>query len=704
MKNLFKKVLTAAALCLTVLAVSGAVKANAAVTVTYEPATDTIKSDQKAVAYILKKADGVTLKSTATGIDLAANTAVSLTDDLGIKATNKDIYLYVVSEAITKDVTSAKPTFTLKGQQAKKLTGTINYTKADTATATGVLSAVAVDKDNKTIADPSIVWSTEEAGIYEAVDSFTGEELADRLANGATIYIKMLGNSTYRTSKAVKVKIAKQSKAPSVKLDVKKSTIALKNGYDFVLAAKTGENYALADGAKWCTVLPYLKDSGNANAIVPNANVTTGYIPLDKKDAAAKTSATAYTKTKVKALSLVDLAANLSTTEKPIKLADGFSFGVRKSATNKKPASAVTWCDLQAQAAAPVIYTEENTSSYDIIAQGTDVKFKTTDIANATWMEDKSNPWSGIGKNVEAKSGAKTDGTAAKYEMAVILEADLDNVDWSTVAWKAIKKGTSITEKTSTKYCLTGSTNKKTAVFTKTNAATTKGSANAKAVLLIRRAGVKGKTINNCVLASECMTTYLFKNTDGGRTVYQWITEGAKVGADAYQYVITVKTWQKGETDYSWTADATRTISGYAEVKKPATYTFEDPDGFAYDMASLSTGATATGKKIEIAAGTTTTDSKTVSINLQQKAKLVVKYDGLSTADKKNDSEVEVFLGVSKEITDKVLTVSGYTVKSVKIGTVDATVPSDKYSVTANTGKEVITITYEKAPEPAPEG
>lgn len=679
MNKLFKKVLTVATLCLASFAIAGAAKANAGVT--YDPATDTIKSNTDCVAYVLSKSGkDVTIKASTEPVALPANTAVSVTEDLGIKA-GKEINLYVADAQITENKkVQANATFVL----AKKVTGAINYTKADTATATGVLSAVALDADKNPIENASFVWATEEDGTYADADTFKGSDLAAMLEEGGTIYIKMLGNADYRNSKPVKVKIAKQAKAPSVKIDVKKNTIALKNGYDFVLAAKTDENYALAENATWFTVLPYLKDSGNPDAIAA------GYTPLDKKDAAAKTSKTAYTKTKVKALSLLDFAKKLGKSD----LKADFSFGVRKSATNKKPASAVSYYDLAGQKAAPSIYTEQNTSSYDIIAQGADVKFKALDIVNSTLPKTKDDPaWTGIGAEVKPAADAVVDGTTAKYEMAVIATADLPNVDWSTVAWKAIKKGTSITEKTSTKYCLTGSTTPKKAAFTKTNAATAKGSANAKAVLLIRRAGVKGKTINDCVLASEYMTTYLFKNTADGKTVYQWITEGAKVGADAYQWTINVLTWQKGDSKYDWTKDATRTISGYAEVKKPATYTFEDPDGFAFDMASLSTGATATGKKIEIAAGTTTTDSKTVSINLQQKAKIKVKYSGLTGDKKIADAEVEVKLGVPADITSFVKAVDGYTA-TVKIGDTSITKADNKYMATANTEKDDITISY----------
>lgn len=685
MNKLFKKVLTVATLCLASFAIAGAAKANAGIT--YDPLTDTIKSDKACVAYVFSKADKDTkIKAGTEGIALAANTPVSVTEDLGIKVA-KDIHLYTAAAAPTEDIVE-KAEWNLAAQQAKKLTAVIDYTKADNTAATNVISAVALDADGKTIESPVIYWAEEEAGTYAAADTFTGAKLAGMLENGGTIYIKMIGNADYRTSKVYKVKIAKQAKAPSVKIDVKKNTIALKNGYDFVLAAKTGENYALAENATWFTVLPYLKDSGNAVAIA------SGYTPLDKKDAAAKTSATAYTKTKVKALSLLDFAKKLGKSD----LKADFSFGVRKSATNKKPASAVSYYDLAGQKAAPSIYTEQNTSLYDIIAQGADVKFKALDIVNSTLPKTEGGlAWTGIGAEVKPAADAVVDGTAAKYEMAVILKADLANVDWSTVAWKAIKKGTSITEKTSTKYCLTGSTTKKQAAFTKTNAATEKGSANAKAVLLIRRAGVKGKTINDCVLASEYMTTYLLKDTGAdGKAVFQWITEGAKVGADAYKYVIKVKTWQKGDGDeYAWTEDASKAITGYQVVGKSAEYTFADPEGFVYDLSG-EIGASVEGKKITIASGTKYS-TKDVTVKLQQKAKLVVKYEGLSTADKKNDSEVEVILGVSKEITDKVLTVSGYTVESVKIGTVDATIASDKYSVTANTGKEVITITYKKA-------
>lgn len=678
MNKLFKKVLTVATLCLASFAIAGAAKANAGIT--YDPIADTIKSDTAQVAYVFSKGDKDTkIKADTEGIALAANTAVSVTEDLGIKVA-KDIHLYTADAAPTEDVV-VKSNYNLSAQQAKKLTAVIDYTKADDAAATNVLSAVALDADKKPIENPVIYWAEEEAGTYAAANTFTGAKLAGMLENGGTIYIKMIGNADYRTSKVYKVKIAKQAKAPSVKIDVKKNTIALKNGYDFVLAAKTGENYALAENATWFTVLPYLKDSGNAVAIA------SGYTPLDKKDAAAKTSATAYTKTKVKALSLLDFAKKLGKSD----LKADFSFGVRKSATNKKPASAVSYYDLAGQKAAPSIYTEQNTSSYDIIAQGADVKFKALDIVNSTLPKTEGGlAWDGIGAEVKPAADAVVDGTAAKYEMAVILKADLDNVDWSTVAWKAIKKGTSITEKTSTKYCLTGSTTKKQAAFTKTNAATEKGSANAKAVLLIRRAGVKGKTINDCVLASEYMTTYLFKTTGAdGKAVFQWITEGAKVGAHAFKYVITVNTWQDG----AWKADATKTITGYGLADNSVEYTFVDPEGFVYDLSG-EIGATVSGKKITIAGGAKDA-TKDVTVKLQQKAKIKVKYVVPTGDDKIAESEIEMLLGVAQDIADKV-NKTGYTAE-VKIGTTTVTPADGKYMATAVTAKDIITVTYAKA-------
>lgn len=697
MKNLFKKVLTAAALCLTVLAVSGAVKAQAA-TLEYDAATDSIKGS--GVAYIVKNADTVKIKASAEPIALST-TAQSL-KELGCKEGNA-VYFYIADAALTEDA-EVKANKTILATKAKKVTGVIDYTAADNDASTNGLSATVIDPDKKTVTGLKLYWSEdgEAFKLNENTTALTGAYLKSKLEAGATIYIKVVDSTNAtRTSKAVKVKIAKQAKAPSVKLDVKKSTIALKNGFDFVLATKTGENYAIAQKESkdlpWNTVLPVLKDSSNADAIV------TGYTPLDKKADGAKASTTAFTKTKVKALSLADFVTELGN---GASLADGFSFGVRKSATTKKPASAVAFYDVKAQTPAPQIYTEQNTSSYDIIAQGADVKFKTPTIVNAAWKVVENavsytGVWTGIGEDVKlsTESSIKKDEAAAKYEMAVIATADLANVDWTTVSWKAIKAGTNISEKTSTKYCVKGSTTKKSAAFSKANAATTvntDGSNDAKVVLLIRRAGVKAKTISDSTIASEYMVTFLLKATGAdGKPVYQWKTNGAKVGADAYTYEITVKTWQKATSGYAWTADKTKTIIGYCSTESDATYTFEDPDGFAYDLASVS-GATAEGKKITIAKGAKDAN-KEVSINLQEKATIKIKFAGLATADKKDDAEVEMILGVAKEITSNVAAPTGYAISSVKIGDNPITPADNKYTATVNTAKDEITVTYEKA-------
>ncbi len=243
------------ALCLTCFGVAKvSAAAPAAQSATYNPQNDTITATTASQVFILKAEKDNKLKAGATGIDLDANVPVALAD-LGIKGTTKDVFLYVCAKTDIDDEggVTVNANLVIKAQEAKKIVGQINYPKAD-AGQSDFLSATVTDAKGNEISNPVIYWwdGESEAG-YAPANTFTSAMLSEMLETGGTIYIKQLGTATQFSSKPVKVKIAKQAKAPKLKIDVKKDTIALKNGFDFCVA--TGEEGDYSYGA-WKTILP----------------------------------------------------------------------------------------------------------------------------------------------------------------------------------------------------------------------------------------------------------------------------------------------------------------------------------------------------------------------------------------------------------------------------------------------------------------
>lgn len=704
MKHYFKKVLSALALAFVVIVAAGAVKASAAATLTYQPMTDTIKVDtENCVVYVLKSKEGVTIKSTANYFELAKGSVTPLSE-LGIKD-GTAVYLRFESAAYTEDQEGVKPNFTIEAPTAYKAVGKIDYTQADIATSEAVLSATVTDKSKKEIAG-SIIWKGEEDETYSETAAFKGSNLAAMLENGGKLYIKVLGTASVRTSKAFKVSVAKQAKVPSVKLDVKKNTFSIKNGFDFASVTKTGEEYGAV--TTWYTVLPYLKDAKTKTA---DASIvaTAYYSPLAKNDKNAtalqetSTSKVAYTSYKFKALGLGTLTSKISVAS----LASDFSFAVRKSATDKKPASQVAYCDITAQKKAPQMFTVANISTCTTIAVADELKFKATEIANNT------SAWTGIGEEAVPATNAVVDDAAAKYEMAVVKASDYtDNkIDWSTVSWKTFKKGTAISDKTKTKYYTNGAANATTATVKAGTAKAPATYGGAETIILIRRAGVKGKTVSESVLASEILVTYVYK--DANKKFYWEIApttaDQVLVGADAYHYTLTIKTWQKKPAD----AAADAAAYGYYPVDKVEGYT-------ALDTQTVITLPTLESNQSYIAAsedenygGTYDASKKSFTIAPTEETKagdgldaafikvdtavtVTIKYEGI---DKDPVKLTSTYLGVPINVASYVVAKENYTAAlptSIK-GCVVTDTESAK-TVTVNEGTEIdITITYTEA-------
>ncbi len=592
------------ALCLTCFAAAKVSAEDAAATpakstavaAEYDAAADTVKASSNAYVYVLKAASGNKIKAGTGANGQMASNKISIAD-LGIKSTAKDVYLYVCDKEVEVDET-VSANLTIKGN-ANKVVGVIDYTQADYPGSEKVLSAYYVDKATKKsvdIASASLYWSADQDKWYQAnsltqstrknsknqatADGFLGGDLAEMLEGGGTIYVKQAGTSgatgtAQFGSKVVKVKVAKQAKAVKAKIDVSKDTIALKNGFDFAIAAKVGNEYTGI--TKWFTILPTLKTATVTDTIVGGTIDTnqTKYKPLDKKNTNAGKVAEiendsnkyySYTKTAVKALSIDKLYEYVSaefTANGVVTLPSDYRIAVRKSATEKKPASAVTLIELDLKAGKPLVYTQDNVQGQFLVASADEFTKKGLtlgDIAgfpgytgtNTLAIETEGFDKTFKVKTATANTKERDEGTS--FEYAVVATADYAAtgdaaIDWTTVKWKKFDPSKlKITEKLSGKYNTVKGT-KKTATLKSTAsadlAATAANKGNddygrviitenaikegTKALLLIRRAGDKSSGLR----ASEFIALYVAKE-NGKYNLYSTVSNGEL----AYKYTV----------------------------------------------------------------------------------------------------------------------------------------------------------------------
>lgn len=567
-----------------------------AVAAEYNATDDTVTAGSNAYVYVVKAASGNKIKAgTAAAGQMEAN-KIKIAD-LGIKGTKKDVFLYVCDKEVEVEETVAA-NLTIKGN-ANKVVGAIDYAQADSADSLKVLSAYYVDKSTKKqvdIASEKLYWSADQETWYlansDAVttrkdskgqatkDGFLGKDLAEMLEAGGLIYVKQAGTDGGATaqfgSAVAKVKIAKQAKAPKVKIDVAKDTIGLKNGFDFALVEKDGTTGEYTNIVNWYTILPVLKTatiSTEGDSIVggQHGEKATAFKPLGKKDANAgkevKNDGDAnyyysYTKYAFKALSIDKLfeVVDLNYVTAGIQLPDDYKIAVRKSATEKKPASAYTVIDLALKTEAPIVWTESNVKGQFLVASADEFSKKgltlgeiapfagytgTNPLAIATTGFDSTF------KIAEASDSIKGRDEGSAFEYAVVSTADYyatgdAAIDWTTLKWKKFDPAKlKITEKLSGKYSTVKGTKKTADLKGTASAAITATETDAygrtvnteaavkagtKSLLLVRRQGDKstGKR------ASEEIILYVAKENKK-YNLYSTVSNG--VMADKYTVV-----------------------------------------------------------------------------------------------------------------------------------------------------------------------
>ncbi len=645
------------ALCLTCF---GYVKASAAapsaVSATYDPATNKI-TVPACQLFILKAEKDNVLKKGATGKELEAGSYTLA--ELGIKSTTKDAYLYFcsVTDITDDDGVTVNPNLIIKPQAAKKIVAKINYVKADDKTATDVLSADVTDASGNAIANPVIYWwDGDEEHNWALANTFTGEDLAELLENGGTIYIRQNGTATQFSSKPVKVKIAKQAKAPKIKLDAKKDSIALKNGFDFGVATTNdgGETYTVAANA-WQTILPFFKEATAKTADV-SIIATSTYVPVDKKDAGYKGVTTQY---KFKAITVADIFSKLSQTQK-------FTLAVRKSATDKKPASAFSVIELDVPAEAPLVFTKNLVDGDYLVGSVAKTDFEKKgivigDIKNYPGTKSSKPNTTGFWNTFEVVtdgSDADTvDEAKAAYEFCVVKEVDYSNnkIDWTSVTWKKIAPGkTKITSKLKTVYLTTGSTQKTTAEFKAIAAPAGFDAANYDAtahadtypsganLLLVRRVGTK-----DGVRASKATVLYALSE---GKDVNLYST--VCLGEAADKYTIQFASYKFDKNDAAKTGwfldESIEPVVGYFKVDTDVE--IPDLEGADYFEITAPAMADKTVKATTFAnAKTSLTNGKvavtntgtdvTITYAIKKYANVKVKAVGYESSTKAKDSE-----------------------------------------------------------------
>ena len=205
------------------------------------------------------------------------------------------------------------------------------------------------DNADGTAAEYSLKWKRGANGKWAEADDFDQLQWDMLKASNGTLYIAINGMvkaaeegeeaevTPFRLSKEAKVKIPKTAKAPTVKMDYGKGTIALKNGMQISI-----------DGKKWLTVSPYDK------------NETT-------REQKFHNDPTVVTKVKISALTPQELVDAVNTNN-----LDSCQYGsnvdivlmVRTAATDKKFPSASATITFKTPAARPEYTTAAANGQY----------------------------------------------------------------------------------------------------------------------------------------------------------------------------------------------------------------------------------------------------------------------------------------------------------------------------------------------------
>ena len=481
--------------------------------------------------------------------------------DNGVKiAENKTAYIYVSTKAPAEEKTKYTGNYIVEATPYKKIAITFDYARADNFEEAEDIYAIAsvttTDTKKKTITYSGYTTEDHKNGLdaiiemvqysedgttwYEILENEIGKDkvnhdlslkkLYELINSGSktTLYFRIKGeaareaiepqaednpktllfdesvgraaSNAYRTSKAIKTGISPAKDGKAVKVDVVGGTLALKNGYDFVMTEKEKDTPHTTEAM---TILPFNK-AGKAtrtiNADGENKEVDTDiiptwdYIPVKK----VTDDASMFTSTKVKSYSIKKIVDECGY---DLDGSGNLFIWIRKSATISKPADKWVLITLSNVTEAPVITKAKNADYY--IAQD---------------VEDTK----GIIATPEVKNG-KSDKNSGAYEYLIVDVADIvvensiasANIDFTTAKWTTLNDKGLTVGKSSSKYSAKEG-GKATPHVLK------EGSA-----VLVRRAGDKSSNI----LASDYLVTMVVKqdvtykdadNKEQTKTLFVW--------------------------------------------------------------------------------------------------------------------------------------------------------------------------------------
>ena len=200
------------------------------------------------------------------------------------------------------------------------------------------------DNADGTAAEYNLKWKRGANGKWAVANEFDQLQWDMLKASNSTLYVAIDGKAatedsgakTFRLSKEAKVKIPKSAKAPTVKVDYVKSTIALKNGMQFRLVQESGVS-------EWITIAAYDRESEAEEVF--------------SMDATAKTSSKVAAITVQK---LVDTIADAKLLNTKLTAGKEYEFEVRTAATDKKFSSMIRAMKLVLPKSAPAMVASTN--------------------------------------------------------------------------------------------------------------------------------------------------------------------------------------------------------------------------------------------------------------------------------------------------------------------------------------------------------
>ncbi len=250
----------------------------------YNNETIAVTSDKQIYYQIVKSADQKTGLKTANWIEAAYDgTNKVYCIDFSGTANGKDAFFALTTDSTKGDATEV----VVVDAVIKSVKVGLNY-MAETISAKGLtdiittLNVKGVEKDDDkadgTAADYQLKWKRGANGAWAVATAFTQLEWDMLKASNGTLYVAIDGKvkaaeegkevevTSFRLSKEAKVKIPKSAKAPTVKVDYVKGTLALKNG----MQVRVNDNTA------WLDVIAYDKAAEDKGAFaLATANLKT---------------------------------------------------------------------------------------------------------------------------------------------------------------------------------------------------------------------------------------------------------------------------------------------------------------------------------------------------------------------------------------------------------------------------------------------